>query len=580
MKDSNIAEKQDNSAILDKQSVDTVNNVDLNDAFSDVSNTQSKKGKTSRRGDKKHKIKIDKKSFLSLLIGSFVSFSVIIILGVSLIFVVSYLGVDGAHNAIVSADITDYLDAIKEGRYGGIPIDKVLGDNGWLEIVDTNANVIYSTRLKQNEYTLGELDCIQRYDVAETITVSTFKSGTNEDNYLITNSVRGDDGEWQERYLLLDEDYKVIAGSISTTKTQFTKAEFEYLTYNAHDNGKLNKLIFEGSEGKDYYAIFLDVSKDTTAPSSVLIGILIACIVLLFMVIVFLYVWYINKHVQKPLVALNKAINDFASDKFREKIDYHGTKEFEQLCDSFNEMAELLNASEEQRSALEQDKQRMLASLSHDLKTPITVIQGFSKAIRDGIVNEEDKQKYLELIISKADLMGELVNEFYEYTKLEHPDFKIEPQKTDIAEFVRLFLADKYNEFDLRGYNLETDIPEEQIDCEIDARQFTHVLNNLTGNFFKYTPKGSTLYFAVEKNDENVIIYIADNGGGISPDAREDIFKPFVVGEKSRNKQGSGLGLAVCQRIVLAHGGTIELSSDPIDGYNTQFDITLPCGSM
>lgn len=576
MKDSNIAEKHDNNAILDAKSVDTVKNDNSTDTFSNTVKSDEIKGWTPKKRNKKYKPPIDKRSFLSLLIGSFVSFSFIIIIGVSLIFVISYIAVGTAHNAIRSANINNYLDALKDGKYGSIPVDKVLGDNGWLEIVDTDANVIYSTRLKQNEYTLGELDNIQRYDIAETVTVSTFKSGTNQDNYLVTKSIMDENGVRQERYLLLDEDYKIIAGSIPTTKTQFTQKEFEYLTYNAYDNGKLNKIIFEDKEGNDYYAIFLDVRRDTNAPAYVLIAILIACIVLLFAIMVFFYVRYINKHVQKPLVALNKAMNDFATDDFREKIDYHGTKEFEQLCDSFNEMAELLNASEEQKSALEQDKNRMLASLSHDLKTPITVIQGFSKAIRDGIVTDADKQKYLELIISKADLMGDLVNEFYEYTKLEHPDFKIEPQKTDIAEFVRLFLADKYNEFDLRGYNLETDIPEEQIFCDVDARQFTHVLVNLTGNFFKYTPKGSTLYFAVEKSENNVVMRIADNGGGISPEARDDIFKPFVVGEKSRNKQGSGLGLAVCQRIVLAHGGTIELSKEPIDGYSTQFDIMLP----
>lgn len=562
------------------QSVDYVKKGNSSDAFSNASQTENYKNWTPKKRHGKHTSHIDKKSFLSLLIGSFVSFSVIIVVGVSLIFVISYFAVGSAHDAIRSANITNYLDALKDGRYGSVPVDKVLGDNGWLEIVDTDANVVYSTRLKQNEYTLGELDNIQRYDIAETITVSTFKSGTNEDNYLITKSVMDEDGTRRERYLLLDEDYKIIAGSIPTTKTQFTEREFEYLTYNARDNGRLNKLIFEDREGNDYYAVFLDVRKETNVSTYVLIAVLIVCIMLLFVITMFFYVRYINKHVQKPLVTLNKAMNDFATDEFREKIDYHGTKEFEQLCDSFNEMAELLNASEAQKSALEQDKQRMLASLSHDLKTPITVIQGFSKAIRDGIVTDADKQKYLELIISKADLMGELVNEFYEYTKLEHPDFKIEPQKTDIAEFCRLFLADKYNEFDLQGYNLETDIPEEQIYCDIDARQFRHVLNNLAGNFFKYTPKGSTLYFALERRDSEIVMRIADNGSGISPDARDDIFKPFVVGEKSRNKQGSGLGLAVCQRIVLAHGGTIELSNEPIEGYNTQFDITLPCSSM
>ena len=102
------------------------------------------------------------------------------------------------------------------------------------------------------------------------------------------------------------------------------------------------------------------------------------------------------------------------------------------------------------------------------------------------------------------------------------------------------------------------------------------VIDNIVSNFFKYTPVGSTLFVEVKQDGNNAQIKLADNGGGIPKDSRKDIFEPFVVGEKSRNKQGSGLGLAVCHKIVTSMGGTITLSDNPIDGYATEFDITLP----
>lgn len=572
MKDSENSKSTDKVPICDDKSADCNINADVDDGT-------DKRGKTKSRTSRK-KLKtphIDNASFLALLIRSFISFSLIIIFAVCIIFAISYLVVDRTSLAISSANISNYTNSLIDGSYGEIPVKTVLGPTGWFEIVDSDANLVYSTLNTPNAYTLGELDNIQRFGDAEEITVNTFKMVTGEYTYLITKYAIDENGSRQEQYLLLDSDYKIITGSIPTTKNQFTQREFELLTYNAQSNaGKLNKLSFTGKDGKDYYAVFLDQRTESQAPTYILIAVVIACIVILYVVVIVQYVRYINKHVQKPLSALSNAMTDFANGEFREEISYRGSKEFEQLCDSFNEMVSLLNASDEQRKLLEQDKRRMLAGLSHDLKTPITIIQGFAKAIRDGLVSEDDKQKYLQLIVTKSESMSDLINEFYDYTKLEHPDFSLDKETVDMAELARTFLANIYDEFDFRQRHLDAHISEDVILCDVDKKQMTRVFENLTSNFFKYTPVGSTLYFGVEKGDGTVEIRIADNGLGIPQDAREDIFKPFVVGEKSRNKQGSGLGLAVCEKIVTAHGGSISLSDLPADGFETQFDIVLP----
>ena len=218
----------------------------------------------------------------------------------------------------------------------------------------------------------------------------------------------------------------------------------------------------------------------------------------------------------------------------------------------------------------------MLAGLSHDLKTPITIIQGFSKAIRDGIVADNEKQKYLDLIVSKSEHMGELINSFYEFSKLDHPDFVYNIERLDVSELVRSHIAALYGEFSIRKYKLDADITEEQLFCMIDGRMMERVIDNIVSNFFKYTPVGSSLFVEVKAIDNFAKISFADNGGGIPKEAQNDIFEPFVVGEKSRNKQGSGLGLAVCKRIISAFGGEIVLQNKPKKGFSTQFDITLP----
>ena len=538
------------------------------------------RNKKTGRGNHGIHPRIDNASFLALLIRSFVSFSLIIILGVILIFTLANWAFSKDGINLRQKDIPDYKSQLESGNYSKIPARKILGDSGWFEVVSSSGEVVYSTLAQKNEYTLGELDCIARYNVSETRAVHNFKLATNKYNYLITISYRDSEGNPQERYYLLsksDENaYSIVSSSISTTRTSFTQKEYDYLTYNAtHGEQTLFKFSFEGADGEDYYAIFNAEKRNNSAVTYLFVIVVALCILALFATVMVFYIRYINKHVQKPLATLSQAMTTFPTQEKHNHLDYKGSKEFEHLYDSFNEMVDILDASEEQRLMLEGDKQRMLAGLSHDLKTPVTIIQGFAKAIKDGLVSEEDKQKYLQIILTKSDQMADLINQFYEYNKLEHPDFALDKKPCDVAELARTFLADIYDEFELQGYNLDAQICEERLVCDVDKGQLLRVFENLTSNFFKYTPQGSTLRFGVQREDDKVKISLADNGPGINEESKADVFEAFVVGEKSRNKQGSGLGLAVCKKIVTMHGGTIELAKEPIEGFTTEFDVTL-----
>lgn len=551
----------------------------MQNGASSVDSDDDRNKKTGRGNHGIHP-RIDNASFLALLIRSFVSFSLIIILGVILIFALANWAFSKDGINLRQKDIPDYKSQLESGNYSKIPARKILGDSGWFEVVSSSGEVVYSTLAQKNEYTLGELDCIARYNVSETRAVHNFKLTTNKYNYLITISYRDSEGNSQERYYLLsksDENvYSIVSSSISTTRTSFTQKEYDYLTYNAtHGEQTLFKFSFEGADGEDYYAVFNAEKRNNSAVTYLFVTVVALCILALFATVMVFYIRYINKHVQKPLATLSQAMTTFPTQEKHKHLDYKGSKEFEHLYDSFNEMVDILDASEEQRLMLEGDKQRMLAGLSHDLKTPVTIIQGFAKAIKDGLVSEEDKQKYLQIILTKSDQMADLINQFYEYNKLEHPDFALDKKPCDVAELARTFLADIYDEFELQGYNLDAQICEERLVCDVDKGQLLRVFENLTSNFFKYTPQGSTLRFGVQREDDKVKISLADNGPGINEESKADVFEAFVVGEKSRNKQGSGLGLAVCKKIVTMHGGTIELAKEPIEGFTTEFDVTL-----
>ena len=544
---------------------------------------QNKKGKTKRpsRRQIRRLLKFNTKpSFQGLLIGSFITFTLITFLSIILIFVLfnwlnRYEQID-----LSTARLQDFTSYLRSGDYSKIPTTSIFGIDGWFEVVSADGTSLYTSASESKHYTRSELELIKKYGSNETITTQELADDSGKNTYVVTRSYE-ENGVTHNSYLILDHDFNVISGDIGYGKTSFTADEYKVLSYQSdHQQQVFAKYFFVADNGSPCYVVFLDTNDKVTFQFEYIIIITIIIAVIIYAIVMAFYIKYINRNLQQPLATISLAMTRFAREGASEPLEYKGRLEFEQLTNSFNEMVSLLDASEREKQEIEKRRQAMLAGLSHDLKTPITIIQGFSKAIRDGVVAESEKKKYLDLIVSKSEQMGALINSFYEFSKLDHPDFVYDIQKTDIAELVRSHIAALYNEFSLRKYNLDTDITEEQLFVDIDSAMMIRVIDNIVSNFFKYTAVGSTLFVEVKQDGNYAQIKLADNGKGIPQDARKDIFEPFVVGEKSRNKQGSGLGLAVCHKIVTSMGGQIVLSDNPIEGFVTQFDITLPLSDI
>ena len=239
-------------------------------------------------------------------------------------------------------------------------------------------------------------------------------------------------------------------------------------------------------------------------------------------------------------------------------------------------MISKLEDSENQRKKLMNDKERMMADISHDLKTPITSIQGYAKALSDGIIPEGDKDKYIKIIYEKSKKLTDLINIFHEYSKLEHPDFTLTFEKVDLSEYLRAYIALKYEDIVENGFDIEVDIPEEEVEVKIDKVQLQRVFDNILGNSIKHNEKGTNIYVSLEERGDVCEIIIADDGKGVPKEIADNIFEAFTVGDESRNsKQGSGLGLAIAKAIVDLHGGTIELEPEPLNEFSTEFKIIL-----
>lgn len=228
------------------------------------------------------------------------------------------------------------------------------------------------------------------------------------------------------------------------------------------------------------------------------------------------------------------------------------------------EVQRMEKRQEELRLQYERARNLMLSDIAHDLRTPITTIAGYSKALNDGMVTSEEKRKeYLEAIENKSERISDLITLLFEYVRLESDNFSLRKTKLDLTELLRENAALLYADIEEKGMEFEIDIPEEPCMVMMDHLQFSRVITNLINNALKHNESGTQIVLQMKKKQDEVEISLTDNGALIAPLIADHIFEPFVVADASReSKGGSGLGLSIAKKIVEMHGGSIRLEQD------------------
>ncbi|TCO76896.1 HAMP domain-containing sensor histidine kinase [Marinisporobacter balticus] len=277
-----------------------------------------------------------------------------------------------------------------------------------------------------------------------------------------------------------------------------------------------------------------------------------------------LYSRFTGKYIRVPLIHLTKGIREMEKQNYSTRLNFHAQREFGEIRDAFNKMASKLEKVEIEKRKLEKSKQRIIVDISHDLKTPITSIYGFSKLIYDGEAKtKKDVKKYLKYIYNKAFHVSNLIDDFFKYAKLEDENFEFNYIADDFAEWLRQIVGEFYPEIEKKNFNLNIDISHKPIRIHFDKKQMTRAVTNILSNALKYNPPKTNLYIHCYDEDEYVKLIISDDGVGIREELRNVIFDSFVRGDRSRSTQdGSGLGLSITKKIIERHKGTITLSSN------------------
>lgn len=217
-----------------------------------------------------------------------------------------------------------------------------------------------------------------------------------------------------------------------------------------------------------------------------------------------------------------------------------------------------------ERASVQKQRYLMISDIAHDLKTPMTTVSGYAKALADGMVREDQETEYLEAIRDKTLRMNDIVQMLFDYVRLDSEGFTIAKKRTDICELVRECVASHYSDIETSGDEAEIDIQDEVMEADVDKIQLSRVINNLLTNAVKHNPKGTTIGVFVRGEPDEIRVFIADSGDAIDEELAQELFEPFVMGDKSRSTAGgSGLGLSVAHKIADLHGAVLKLVQSP-----------------
>ena len=285
------------------------------------------------------------------------------------------------------------------------------------------------------------------------------------------------------------------------------------------------------------------------------------------------------RSILKPVRLLSMASEKISRGDLNFHIQSNKKDELGKLVNAFDDMKKQLKRHNELRDQYENNRKELIASISHDLKTPITSIRGYVEGIMDGVANTEEKlKKYLETIHTKAEYMDRLINELFLYSKLEVNQVAFRFEKVKILPFIKDYLEELKLEFnpDQVQILLHASEPFPAV-VRIDRDHIIRVMSNIIYNSIKYKDKGQCIIrISLHDQKDMIKVAITDNGPGVPREELPNIFHQFYRGDPSRRADtgGSGLGLAIASQIIKAHGG--DIWGENSDDHGLIIAFTLP----
>ncbi|MCL4241533.1 MAG: HAMP domain-containing histidine kinase [Dehalococcoidia bacterium] len=280
------------------------------------------------------------------------------------------------------------------------------------------------------------------------------------------------------------------------------------------------------------------------------------------------------------LLAVARSIRELAAGNLDVQAAVAGADEVASLAEDVNMLAGRLSEARAERVALDDERRNLTASISHDLRTPLSTIQAMVDALDDGVVSDAAGMKrYFATIRRDVARLDRMIDDLFELAQMDAGALRLQRDRVALHEIVEDVVSAMRPRAEQAGLSLDLEIARETSVALLDGDRLERAVANLLRNALEHTPPGGRVSVSVAESGGQLSLKVADTGEGIDPAVLPNIWTRFYRAERSRSRpaagsDGAGLGLAITKGIVEAHGGTVDVASEPELG--TTFTVRIP----
>ncbi len=305
----------------------------------------------------------------------------------------------------------------------------------------------------------------------------------------------------------------------------------------------------------------------------VVAGLFAAFFLLLFAAVAIL----VNHRLNRPLRELSSRMAAFAKGETVEPMQKR-SDEIGDLSKNFETMREELTRANESLAKEQQQKEFMIASISHDLKTPLTSVRAYAEALHSELLTLSERQEYYGIIIAKANHIRQMLDDLLTYTLLQSGAYEMERTAVDGGEFFDMVTSGYETLCGEKGIELQVEV-EVETELSVNTKQMVRVVDNLMDNAIRHTDAGGMIGLAAAdagaapgwcygfvktalNREQGVYIIVQNEGQGVTEETIRNAFNPLYQADQARTKTGTGLGLAITKEVMDRHGGTVQMLSE------------------
>lgn len=343
-----------------------------------------------------------------------------------------------------------------------------------------------------------------------------------------------------------------------------------FSTAPVYENGKLQGYVYAVLASEKQQEILNSINDQFYFRLSIYIFLIALAVALIVGIVIF---FLITNSISK----ITSVVRRFKEGDYTARIEERTKGDLEMLSTTFNEMADVIVASFDKMAATDKFRQELIANVSHDLRTPLSIMQGYVETmiIKKDTLSHHDNEKFLSIIHDSAQKLSGLVEQLFQHAKLEAN--LVTPQKEQflISELASDILMSYQLKADELNIHLDMDALPGLSPVFADVALTESIFQNLLDNALKFTPQGGRITIQLRETHEGISVQVADTGIGIAPDDQAYIFERYKqLNDKDVPKKGMGIGLAIVKKILELHQSTIEVVSE--QGTGTIFKFILP----